>query len=253
MSPSELDGAILYHADCWDVLPPLEAVDHIITDMPYEITTHVNRIRKTVDSAEPMEKKAFAFEALSDDLRAFVCAEAKRLCRGWGIFFCLTEETAAWRDAIVAAGGRYKTHLLWNKVNSSPQFNGQHPAVSWEEAVCGWFGKGHSRWNSGGKRGYCEHRVNGTRATKHPTEKPLSLMKELVADFTQPGDLVLDPCMGSGTTGVACVELGRRFIGIEMNPEYFQWAQQRIGSATSQQDLFIEKPVQQKLFGAGGT
>jgi hypothetical protein len=62
----------------------------------------------------------------------------------------------------------------------------------------------------------------------HPYEKPLSLMERLIRIYTNPGDTVLDPFMGSGTTGVACLNLGRRFIGIEKDPEYFRIAMERM-------------------------
>jgi DNA modification methylase len=67
--------------------------------------------------------------------------------------------------------------------------------------------------------------------TVHPTQKPVALMEYLVRTYTNPGDVVLDNCMGSGTTGVACMNTGRRFIGMEMDAGYFAIAQQRIGAA----------------------
>lgn len=83
------------------------------------------------------------------------------------------------------------------------------------------------RWNGGGLPGRCgptpcpiETDRNATGARVHTTQKPLELMLELVELFTDPGDLVLDPFCGSGTTGVACVRLGRRFIGIEKDATY---------------------------------
>lgn len=66
---------------------------------------------------------------------------------------------------------------------------------------------------------------------KHPTEKPTELLRYLVAMYTNPGDLVIDPFAGSGSTGVACVETGRRFLGSELDPGYFETAQKRISSA----------------------
>lgn len=65
----------------------------------------------------------------------------------------------------------------------------------------------------------------------HPTQKPVALLEYLVKTYTNPGDLVLDNCMGSGSTGVACVNTGRRFIGMEMEEEYFEIAKQRINNA----------------------
>lgn len=64
----------------------------------------------------------------------------------------------------------------------------------------------------------------------HPTQKPVALLEELVKTFTNEGDLVLDSCMGSGTTGVACVNSDRKFIGMELDMKYFEIAQQRIGA-----------------------
>lgn len=76
----------------------------------------------------------------------------------------------------------------------------------------------------------------------HPTQKPLSLMFELVERVSAVKQTVLDPFMGSGTTGVACIKLGRKFIGIEIEPKYFDIACRRIEEATRQGDLFIEQP-----------
>lgn len=67
---------------------------------------------------------------------------------------------------------------------------------------------------------------------QHPTQKPLKLISQLVADFSNKNDLTLDPFFGSGTLGVACKELGRKFIGIEISPEYCKIAEQRLSNTT---------------------
>jgi DNA modification methylase len=85
-------------------------------------------------------------------------------------------------------------------------------------------------------RVYDCHRSDTNR--EHPTQKPLSLMKWCVDKFTDPGNTILDPFMGSGTTGVACVQLGRNFIGIEKEPKYFEIASRRIEQA--QQQMVME-------------
>lgn len=72
------------------------------------------------------------------------------------------------------------------------------------------------------------------RNNQHPTQKPVALYEYLIRTYTNPGDTVLDFCMGSGTTGVACVNTGRKFIGIEKKPEYYAIAQKRIESAQAQ-------------------
>jgi DNA modification methylase len=79
-------------------------------------------------------------------------------------------------------------------------------------------------------------------AAAHPARFPETFAKELIAPFTDPGQCVCDPFLGSGTTGVVAVEMGRKFIGIEIEPKYFDIACRRISEATKQTDLFIEKP-----------
>jgi len=78
--------------------------------------------------------------------------------------------------------------------------------------------------------------------TPHPTQKPLRLLKQIIAQYTQPGDIVLDCFMGSGTTGVAAVKLGRKFIGIEIDAGYFEIANRRISEALAQSPLFRLTP-----------
>lgn len=78
------------------------------------------------------------------------------------------------------------------------------------------------------------------RERVHPNEKPLRLMEQIVATHSQPGDMVLDPFMGSGTTGVAAIRLGRRFIGIELDPAHFVTACERIQRAVDEPRLFAE-------------
>jgi site-specific DNA-methyltransferase (adenine-specific) len=90
--------------------------------------------------------------------------------------------------------------------------------------------------------------VNGA----HPTEKPLALMAEFLRQFSNPGELVLDPFMGAGTTGVACLDLGRRFIGIEQDPHHFGTACARLDAVARQGQLFAVPPAlrQATLFSA---
>lgn len=96
---------------------------------------------------------------------------------------------------------------------------------------------GAKRWNGGAKSSVYH---NGTTRygyfgpSNHPTEKPVTLVCQLIKDFSDNGDLVIDPFMGSGTTGVACVQMGRKFIGIEIDPGYFEIACKRIEAAQRQ-------------------
>lgn len=236
--------------DCRDALAGL-AVQHIITDPPFEKEAHTP-VRRTQKSIRSGVHDALDFEAITDDLRLFVPSWATNMCSGWLLAFCQVEAVAEWRDQMEAAGLKYKRGMAWVKPDSSPQFNGQGPAQGYECMALAWCGEGHSRWNAGGKRGVYTHNTNApNRHGAHPTEKPISLMCDLISDFTNPGDLIADPFTGSGSTAVACVQLGRRFVGSELNEAYFDIACRRIEEAYRQPRLFAEpvpKPVQEALF-----
>jgi site-specific DNA-methyltransferase (adenine-specific) len=215
----------------------LEPVDHIISDPPYEDELHaaIGRIRRS-DGREMVQD--LGFEGINAS-RAVVAAECARLSNGWAILFTLAEGVRAWRDELQSAGAKYDTCLAWVKPDSTPRMNGQGAARGFECAVTVWCGPGYRCWNAGGKRGVYTHLVNNReRSGLHPTEKPRRLMSELVADFTKPGQTILDPFMGSGTTGVAAVMAGRAFIGIERDPTYFELACKRVEDAQRQHSLF---------------
>ena len=238
----------LYLGDCREVLPAL-AVDHVMSDPPYEDELHkaMGRIQRA-DGREMVQDLGFDGINLSRSSIATACVEASA---GWVILFTLAEGVRAWRDDLQAAGAKWDTTCFWVKPDASPRFNGQGPARGAECFVTCWAGKGHRKWNSGGKRGVYTHCVNTGRQGEHPTEKPVPLMMELVADFTQAGQLICDPFMGSGTTGVACARMDRRFIGIEQNERWFDLSRRRIEEAYRQPRLFAEpepKPVQSSMF-----
>lgn len=234
--------------DCLEILPRLEA-DHVIGDPPYEDELHkaMGRIKRN-DGREMVQELGFDGVNAS---RADIAAAAVEASSGWVILFTLAEGVRSWRDDLQAAGAKWDTTCFWIKPDASPRFNGQGPARGAECFVTSWAGKGHRRWNAGGKRGVYTHCVNTGRQGEHPTEKPVPLMMELVQDFTQPGQVICDPFLGSGTTGVACVRLGRRFIGIEQNERWFDLACRRIEDAYRQPSLFEApqpKPEQSALF-----
>lgn len=238
--------------DSLKILPTLGPVDHVITDPPYEQISQdrIGGIKRN-DGGAVTEKITFAG---IDNIRASVAEITQAICAGWAVFFCTSEGVALWRDAIEAARLKYKSPMIWIKPDAMPKFNGQGPALGHENMVTAWCGPGHSRWNSGGKRGVYTYPVNPPdRHGKHPTEKPWRLFAELLTDFTDAGQLVSDPFMGSGTTGVAAIRTGRRFIGIEKNPEYFEVAYERIRGAFAQPDLLVdvipEATVQQDFLG----
>jgi site-specific DNA-methyltransferase (adenine-specific) len=236
------DGIELFNADCREVLPTLGKVSHIISDPPYEAVMQ-NKwgvLSRNAPSSH-VRHEEINFDAV-DDMRPDVAIKAVAACDGWLLLFCMAEGVRAWRDAIEAAGARYKRAMVWIKPDAMPQFNGQGPSVGFEMLVSAWCGAGHSRWNGGGRPGTFTHNKNTPGGSVHPTQKPLPLMFELVELFSFKGDTVCDPFMGSGTTGVAAAQRGRSFIGIEQDARYFDVACQRVSAALKQPDFFIEKP-----------
>lgn len=228
--------------DCLDVLPNLGPVDHVISDPPYEDELHaaVGRIRRK-DGREMVQ--SLGFDGVSAS-RAAIAESCVRVSTGWVILFTLAEGVRAWRDDLQAASAKWDTTCFWVKPDASPRFNGQGPARGAECFVTCWAGTGYRRWNAGGKRGVYTHCVNGpNRHGAHPTEKPVSLMREILGDFTSTGQTILDPFMGSGTTLVACAKQGRKGIGIELDPKHFDTACRRVEDAYRQPDMFVERPA----------
>jgi site-specific DNA-methyltransferase (adenine-specific) len=239
--------------DCLEVMPGLGKVDHIICDPPYEASLHAskNSLRGRVRADSGPDLKGLNFDPIDAIREPFVAAGAAS-CLGWLIAFCTVEGVAKWADAINPSPIKYKRACIWIKPDATPQLNGQGPAQGAECFVTAWAGKGHAKWNAGGKRGVYKHIVNPPdRQGEHPTEKPWRLFAEILTDFTLPGETILDPFMGSGTTLVACAKLGRKGIGIELDPKSFETACKRVRDAYTQPDLFIappKKPVQEALF-----
>jgi site-specific DNA-methyltransferase (adenine-specific) len=247
-----LGGATIYLGDCRDVLETLEPVSHILTDPPYEADAH-RQGRVTNASINGGADATLAFDAITEDLRSYVSTQAKRLSEGWFVAFCQAEGVLPWRRAIENAEHRYRGPAVWTKPDASPKFAGNGPAPAFEMLVTSWCGAGDSKWNSRGKRGVYNHAVNTGRHGGHQTEKPLSLLRELLLDFTQPGDVILDPFMGIGSLGVACIELGRAYIGIEMDARYFDIACERLEAANGKGSLCDvandNTPPESPLFG----
>ncbi|UYE95806.1 hypothetical protein HAAEEKHM_00086 [Sinorhizobium phage AP-16-3] len=211
MRIERIGDAVLCNGDCLKVMASLEAVDHVIGDPPYEKEAHKTG-RRTQSSIKRGVNADLDFAAISETLRDDVSAAAHRLSQGWLIWFCQAEAVGDWRDSLEAAGAKYKRAMIWVKPDSTPQLNGQMPAPGYESMPLAWCGEGHSRWNAGGKRGVYTHLT------------------------------ILDPFAGSGTTGVACAKMGRKFIGIELDPKYFDIACERIEKAYAQGDMFVEAP-----------
>lgn len=238
------DGITVYLGDCRDILPTLAAVDHVITDPPYEAEAHTQG-RRAGTAGEVTVERPLDFAPIDGDTRAFVGHHVARLSSGWLLVFCQVEAAMLWRDALCPA--KYTRTQIWRKPDGAPQFTGDRPGMGYESIVTAWAGEGRMKWHGGGRHGVYEY-MTVKNGSGHLTEKPIALMRELVELFTDPGDLVLDPFAGSLTTAVACKQLGRRCIAIEMDEGYVKAGIKRLESTTL--PLFVlppEKATQEAL------
>jgi len=242
------DDVTIWEGDCLQILPEIGEVDHIICDPPYERIMHEAKsgAARRIRTDGRTEITALDFAPI-DEIRDATAGLFARVSVGWAIIFCAPEGVGRWADAINATPAKYKRACVWVKPDSTPQLNGQGPAMGAENFVVAWCGRGYARWNAGGKRGVYTRLTNPPeREGTHPTEKPIKLMSDLVTDFTQPGQLVCDPFCGSGSTGIACVNLGRRFVGIERDPKWFDLSCRRISEALKRPRLPLPEPVKVK-------
>lgn len=230
------DGAVkLWLGDCLDMLPTLEA-DVAITDPPFGAQTHAGAKTGANGGEALIDFASFTAEQLGDVWEQLVL----RTCRRWVV------ATIEWRHASELERRELLVRLgVWVKPNGAPQFTGDRPGTGWEAvAICHRPGK--KRWNGGGH--HATWRICKTEGD-HPTQKPWELVESFVDLFSDAGETVLDPFMGSGTTGVACVRTGRRFLGIEKEPKYFEIAVKRIEAELNRAPLFDAAPqiVQREL------
>lgn len=191
-----------------------KSIELCVTDIPYG---EVNRKSNGLRNLDKHKADEVTF-LLSDFL-----SELNRIIFGSIYIFCGTEQVSEIRKTLIEYS--FSTRLIiWEKTNPSPM-NGQHIWLSGVE--CCVYGKRKGAVFNG----HCNNtvlRFPCGRNKLHPTQKPLDLIKQLIEFSSNKGGLVIDPCMGSGTTGIACKELERDFIGIELDKEYFEIAKNRI-------------------------
>ena len=211
----KIGDATLYLGDCMDILPTLDKVDAVITDPPYGIGF----------AAQPTtgQRKA-GMKAMEWDNEIAIDIDS---CRNLG------------KVQIIWGGNYYKLPtsrcwLSWFKPDSPPSM--ANFELAWTNI------------NKNSKQFSQSIAATNPERIGHPTQKPLALMKWCIEQAGNP-ERILDPFMGSGTTGVAAIQMGRKFIGIEREPKYFEIACKRIEQATKQEDMFIAqtKQVQESL------
>ena len=236
----QIGDATLYCGDCLEVMPGLGKVDAVVTDPPYGVGL-TKKITKHNEITASQVYSDIEHEIVELTNSAFNCWSVltERALVTPGIRILQDYPKAASIGTIFSPNGAGRD--AWG-------FGCNHPILYYGK--CPYLAKGKgSRPNSF----YSSHpggHVTGENQIDHPCPKPLAWMLWLVTRASLGGETILDPFMGSGTTGVACAKLGRKFIGIEIDPDYFEIACQRIRKAYDQPDLFIEppeKPIQEAL------
>jgi hypothetical protein len=230
---------VVVEEDCRDVLPmmPERSVHHVINDPPF--SRHVHALQRRVMTG-PHRRFArqrggtakdlkyygnpvvqdLGFAHLAASLRSLCGAEFARVTRRWIIVKSDMEGVTDWKRVLTRCGdARWVRFGVWWKDGAQPQLSGDRPGQGTEGLAIAHAAGQRMRWNGGGKHARWKHAIatdrNGTGERVHTTQTPVSLWIELLEDFTDEGELVLDPFCGSGSLGVACVRLGRRYIGID--------------------------------------
>lgn len=209
-----IGDATLYLGDCMDILPTLPKVDAVITDPPYGI--------RRAGQAETFTKNPKHKRKFHDEM-------------GWDNERPSTDVFAAMLDAAdahVIWGGNYFADMLPPSMGWLYWDKGQ-PGLSMSDGELAW-----TSMHKALRSIVCNR--SALIGSEHPTQKPVRLMTWCINQAGNP-QTILDPFMGSGTTGVAAVQMGRQFIGIEREPKYFEIACKRIEQATRQEDMFVEK------------
>lgn len=222
-------GVTLITGDCLDVLAGMEAesVDAVITDPPYAVSlkNEASEIRRGARPS-PIRLHLGDWDRGQFLVEPFM-EEVERVLRPGGSIVAFTSEYLL--AGFIASSLKHERVGAWHKTNPTPQFRrGYQQATElfvWQTkkgAPAYWGGNGVTHNVLEGP--ICQ----GEERTEHPTQKPLWLMKRLILNHCPPGGLILDPFMGVGTTCVAAQHLGRRAIGIELNPEYVEIAKKRL-------------------------
>ena len=207
--------------DCLEILPTLGKVDAVVTDPPYGLGDWNNR---GTNAARPFDSdKTQEWDKPISQQHIDIIRDSSKYQIIWGGNYFL--------DLLP----RTKQMFVWNKGIRGMHFN------DCEIAWCSQFREASRMF---------DYSPSSSEKKQHPTQKPLALMRWCVARLPIDSNVILDPFMGSGTTGVACVKLGRKFIGIEIDEGYFDIACERIRKAYAQPDFFVERapaPVQEAM------
>lgn len=231
----------LINGDCLEALRSIDgdSVDLILTDPPYNLglfmkerATNLKALRDNYFGAAGWDN--LEYDQWNESMDSFF-DEAARVMKPGGsmvVFMAVIKVESIIAQA-VKHGFYYKTTGTWHKQNPMPRNMNLHFVNSTESWIYFTYGARVGTFNNEGKvvHDYFESPVtpkSERRYGKHPTQKPIALMDFFVEKLSNPGDLVLDPFMGSGSSGVSAIRNGRRFIGIELEETYYDIATNRI-------------------------
>ena len=216
------EGVTLYLGDCREILPTLGKVDAVVTDPPYGIGENHRKVRSRGRSSARVKRVTVTdYGDFEWDCEP-PSAELIDTIRGVS-------------DKQIIFGGNYfhlpptKCWLVWDKLNTGDFADCELAWTNLDKAVR----RIQFHWNG------CIRKERDI-AREHPTQKPVGVLKWCIEHLPSKSISILDPFMGSGTTGVAAVMLGHEFIGIEIEPKYFDIACRRVSAALKQPDLFVD-------------
>ena len=210
----------LLQDDCMELMNniPNESIDLVLTDIPYNVVNREDNGLRKLDKENA--------DILTFDLINFL-EQLYDKAKSTIIIFCGKEQVSIihsyFNDKQKKGKGTVR-QLIWEKSNPSPM-NGQHIYLSGVENAI-WFKKRGGTFNAHCKNTVFKYPIG--RSKLHPTEKNHLLLQELILDNSNENDLILDPCMGSGSTGVVALQNNRNFLGIELNQNYFEIAKNRL-------------------------
>lgn len=212
----------IINGDCLQTMEmmPKDSIDLLLTDIPYG---GVNRASNGLRNLDKKDADIFTMDMQN------LIREMVRVTKGSGYIFCGWEQLSE-IVSIIRELGISNRVIVWKKTNPSPM-NGQSIWLSGIELAV-YFKKKNATYNQHCKN--CVVEFPSGRGKVHPTEKPLKLFKHFIEISSNEGDIVFDPFMGSGTTAVASIELGRNYYGCELNPEYCKIIADRIAPAVKQ-------------------
>lgn len=230
----KIGNATLYHGDCREILPGLAKVDAIITDPPYSERCHAGHDCGADSAKDGAERSSLGYAALTiADVKELAQLYAA-VCNGWIVWMTDSDLALEVRRALESQGRYAFAPLPFYQPGRSVRLSGDGPN-SWTDWIVVARTRQQMKWGTlpggyvAGPGWNDKARMGG---------KPTLLMEQIVSHYTKPGHVVLDSHMGAGTTGVACANQGRPFVGCEIEPDAFDIACERIERAYAQQRLF---------------